>query len=502
MRCFLLVAFLCLAPWLCPAQERVQTIGSILSRLSGEDSFSGNVLISERGKILYEKSFGYADAESRRPLNTGTLLLAGSVAKTFTATAVFILRERGALALDDGVTKYLPELPYRNVTLRHLLAHTSGVLEYQSEEIIKEIAGKGVDNAGLVKVFARRAPASQFEPGSRWEYSNTNYILLALVVERVSGKPFPRFVRENIFAPAGMARSFVLLGGVPEQIKREVAAGHRFTNPLATAPVNVDTLEGARRSYATRRNLYGAGNVYTTARDLLKFHQALQRGKLLGKRSLSEMSAPTTLPNGADYRPFARTNLPAKDALGWFVSDDPAGRILYHPGGDVGFAAYLIRNPSRDQTVIVLSNIELLRHLTPTALMRILNGEPYRLDLKSVASAMGREYILRGREAMLKLFRGLKGDDDYGLSEDEMNELGLRLLYDSKDAGAGIEVLKLNAEQFPRSFNVWDSLGEAYYRSGNREEAIRNYEKSLQLNPDNLGGRRMLERMRNEKEQP
>jgi tetratricopeptide (TPR) repeat protein len=113
---------------------------------------------------------------------------------------------------------------------------------------------------------------------------------------------------------------------------------------------------------------------------------------------------------------------------------------------------------------------------------------------------MGREYTLRGREAMLKLFRGLKGDDDYGLSEDEINELGLRLLYERKDAGAAIEVLKLNAVQFPRSFNVWDSLGEAYYQMGNREEAIRNYERSLQLNPDNIGGKRMLERIRNEKE--
>ena len=500
MRFVLLFVFICLTSGICPAQEREQTIDSLLSRLSREESFSGNVLIAEKSRIIYEKSFGHADAGSRRPHTADTLFLVGSVAKTFTATAVFILRERGALALDDSVTKYLPELPYRNVTLRHLLAHTSGVPEYQSEEIIKEIAGKGIDNAGLVKVFARLAPALQFEPGARWEYSNTNYILLALVAERASGRPFARFVRENIFAPAGMTRSFILLSNVPERVRKDVAAGQRFTNPLATAPVSVETLEGARRSYATRRNLYGAGNVYTTARDLLKFHQALQRGRLLKKQSLAEMSAPTTLPGGADYRPFARTNLPTQDALGWFVSDDPASRVVYHPGGDVGFASYFLRNTTKDQTVIVLSNIELLRHYTPTALMRILNGEPYRLDLKSLATAMGREYNLRGREAMLKLFRGLKGDDDYGLSEDEMNELGLRLLYDRKDAGAAIEVLKLNAEQFPRSFNVWDSLGEAYYQMGNREEAIRNYEKSLQLNPDNIGGKRMLERIRNEKE--
>lgn len=135
MRFLLFVAFLCLTPRLCAAQEGVQAIDMILSRQGREDSFSGNVLISERGRIIYEKSFGYADAAGRRPLTADSLFLVGSVAKNFTATAVFILKERGALALDDSVTKYLPELPYRNVTLRHLLAHTSGLPEYQWDSL-------------------------------------------------------------------------------------------------------------------------------------------------------------------------------------------------------------------------------------------------------------------------------------------------------------------------------------------------------------------------------
>ena len=100
---------------------------------------------------------------------------------------------------------------------------------------------------------------------------------------------------------------------------------------------------------------------------------------------------------------------------------------------------------------------------------------------------------------MLKVFNQLKGSDEYNFSEDELNELGLRLLYDKKDSKAAIEVLRLNTEQFPKSFNVWDSLGEAYYQAGMREEAIRNYEKSLQLNPNNEGGKRMLEKIRGEK---
>lgn len=502
MRLVLIANLMCLACTLCPAQKNVQKIDAILSGLNQAEAFSGNVLIYEKGKTIYAKSFGYADAERKVPLTDSSIFLIGSVAKTFTSIAILKLKEQGKVDLDAPITNYLPALSYKTVTLRHLLTHTSGLLEYQSEEIIKEIAGRGVTNSELIKIFARLNPKLEFEPGTKWQYSNTNYILLASVVENLSGKSFPQFVGENIFVPAGMTRSFVSLGNVPESIRKDVAAGYRFTNPLATAPVKVETLAGALRAYATKQNLYGAGNVYSTTGDLLKLHQALQRGKLLNKQSLSEMYTPVKLKSGAAYRPFARTNYPSGDALGWFVAEGRGAKIVYHPGGDIGYVSYFLRNITEDQAVIILSNIELLRHYTATSLMRILNDEPYKLDVKSLAGAMAKEYNRRGWEAMLKQFHQLKGSSDYDLNEDEINELGLRLLYDKKDVKAAIEVLRLNTELFPKSFNVWDSLGEAYYQNGNREEAIRNYEKSLQLNPDNVGGKRMLEKIRAEQPKP
>lgn len=499
MRLAVAVSLICLSFCVAHSQNKLQKIDSIMAELSREEGFAGNVLISDKGKIVYEKSFGYADIESKRPLTADTLFLIGSVAKTFTAVAVMKLRQEGKLRLDDSVKSFVPDFPYENVTLRHLLTHTSGLEEYQSEEVIKEVAGKGVTNAELADVFFRLKPKTRFEPGTRWEYSNTNYIVLALIVEKVSGQSFPQFVRKNIFDPAAMTRSFVGINNVPEALKKEVAAGQRLNGPLAIAPVNVASLEGARKAYATKQNLYGAGNVYTTARDLLKFHQALQGGKILSRRSLAEMYAPARLTTGGDYSTLAWTNYPSKYALGWFVANDPGGRIVYHPGGDVGYVSYFLRNTTKDQVVIILSSTELLRHYTPTALMRILDNETYKLDQKSLARAMGKEYNQRGPEAMLSLFNRMKSGGDYGLNEDEINDLGLRLLYNKKDNKTAIEVLKLNAEMFPQSFNVWDSLGEAYYQAGEKEEAVKNYEKSLQLNPANEGGKRMLEKIRNEK---
>ncbi|HEX8735364.1 MAG TPA: serine hydrolase [Pyrinomonadaceae bacterium] len=497
MKFNLSIALLFLSWSFAAAQTRIETIDAVLNRLNREEAFSGNVLISEKDKIIYAKSFGYANAETKTPLTPETIFLIGSVAKTLTAVAVLQLKEQGKLTLDDSLARHLPELPYKNVTLRHLLTHTSGVLEYQSPEVIKEIAGRGVGNAELVNIFARLNPKLEFAPGSRWDYSNTNFILLARVVEKISNKNFPQFVRENIFVPARMTRSFVGINNAPAPLKKTIAAGYRFTNPLADAAVNVETLEGARQAYATKQNLYGAGNVFSTTVDLLKFHRALQRGKLLKKQTLAEMYSPAKLSTGENYNSFSRTNYPSGNALGWFAANDESrGIIVYHPGGDIGYTSYFLRNTTKDQTVIILSNIELLRHYTPTALMKILSGEPYKLDLKSLAAAMGREYNRRGARAMLEIFARLKTSDEYSFSEDEINELGYRLLYDKKDLKSAEAVFKLNAERFPESYNVWDSLGEVYFQIGDKEEAVKNYEKSLRLNPKNEGGKRMLEKIR------
>jgi CubicO group peptidase (beta-lactamase class C family) len=124
-----------------------------------------------------------------------------------------------------------------------------------------------------------------------------------------------------------MRRSFVLLRNVPATLQPAIAAGHRVTNPLATGPVDVNTLEGARRAYATKSNLYGAGNVYSTTRDLLRLHQALQRGRIISTKTQSEMYAPAKLSSGQNYLSFSRTNYPAKDGLGWFVTDVAAGMV-------------------------------------------------------------------------------------------------------------------------------------------------------------------------------
>ena len=215
------------------------------------------------------------------------------------------------------------------------------------------------------------------------------------------------------------------------------------------------------------------------------------------------MYAAANLKNAEDYAALKNTNYESKYGLGWFVAKDAGdGKIVYHPGGVVGYVSYFLRNLTKNQTVILLANNENLKHYTPTALLRILDNQPYKLDKKSLAAALGKEYNKSGFEAAKKLFDELKNNPDYSFREGEMDALGYHLCLEKHDAPSAIAILKINAEKFPESFNVWDSLGEIYYKSGNTAEAIQNYEKSLQLNPNNEDGKKMLEKIKSEAGNP
>lgn len=503
MKWLLSVALVILLPIFGFAQIPIRSVDSILDRLNHEDGFSGNVLISERGKIIYEKSFGFANYENKIPLTENTIFSVGSISKTLTATAILKLKEQGRLKLDDLISKYLPDLPYKNMTVRHLLTHTSGLPEYQSDAVIKEIEGKGVSNLELEKTFARLKFKPDFEPGSKWQYSNTNFIFLALIIEKVSGKSYPKFLRENIFEPAGMKKTFVLKSNIPDQFKNDMADGYRSMIFVSETDANINSLRGALDYYKTVGDLYGAGGIYSTVRDLEKFHRALQKNKILKKETFAEMYEPAKLNDGQNFSALRNTNYESEYGFGWFIAKDySAGKIVYHPGATVGFVSYFLRNITKDQCVIILTNNEMMRHYTATAVMRVLNNQPYKLDNKSLAKALGKEYLRGGLESARKLFDKLKNDPDFSFREGEMNDLGYQLILDKKDAEAAIEILKINAEKFPESFNVWDSLGEIYYKAGFREEAIKNYEKSLELNPQNKEGKQMLEKIKKETVKP
>ncbi len=478
------------------ADERVEKIDKILTDLQQQSGFNSNVLLAEKGKIIYEKSFGYANYDDKTLLTKDNIFDIASVSKTFTAVAILKLEEKGKLKLDDKITKYLPDLPYKNVTIRQMLSHTSGIIEFQKPIIRKEIQGKNVNNTQMKNVFVKIKPKLDFTPGTKWSYSNTNYLFLAMIIEKVSGKSYAQFIDKYIFRKAKMKDSYVLESGVPNNKKGRIVERFYRDGLLSPIYINANKLGFMKRYKSTYDNTTGSGKIHSTARDLLKYHKALQKGKLLKKQSLQKMYEPVKLTTGKDYKVSPVPNYPSEYGLGWEVAiDDSEGKIVYHPGGEPGTRTYLLRNVTKDRCMIIMTNNTLTDHRSFTFPMRVLENRSFELDKKLTGLAIAREYESNGIESALKKYRELENNKNYRLREDDINTLGYEILEKNKIKDA-IEIFKINTEKFPKSGNVWDSLGEAYLKDGKKEEAIKYYKKSLELDPKNDNAKEILEKIR------
>ncbi|MEI2755830.1 MAG: serine hydrolase domain-containing protein [Chitinophagaceae bacterium] len=171
--------------------------------------FNGNVLVAEKGEIIFQKSYGFADYKKERLLNDSSVFELASVSKQFTATAILLLKDRGKLKLTDSLRYYFPELPYYNITLQQMLTHVSGLPDYESAMTGKWNPDKVAFNADMIAFLANEKPPVYFAPGAKWLYSNTAYAILATIVEKVSGQTFAAFLAKNIFEPLGMTHSRV-----------------------------------------------------------------------------------------------------------------------------------------------------------------------------------------------------------------------------------------------------------------------------------------------------
>jgi CubicO group peptidase (beta-lactamase class C family) len=280
------------------------------------------------GKILKAQAYGFADVDSKVPATTNTVFRIGSVSKQFVATAIMMLVEEGKLSLDDPVSKYLDGTPHRwkNITIRHLLTHTSGIPDFNNENIPVD-AGPGDFDQRVLKAVARRW--LHFAPGDEWRYSNSNYHLLGMIIRKITGKPYGNFLRERIFEPLGMTRTTVS----PENgIYPGLASGYKWDNGLhpVAAPIGVTA----------------GGSILSTILDMAKWDAALNTDKLLKKSSLQQMWTPVRLNDGMTFR----------YGFGWAVGRINDHLIISHTGNIIGFSSAIDRAVDDRLTVIVLDN--------------------------------------------------------------------------------------------------------------------------------------------------
>ncbi|QQX77156.1 MULTISPECIES: serine hydrolase [Aequorivita] len=455
-------------------QNKTTQLDNLLNKYTEYGQFNGSVLVADKGKIVYKKGFGLANMEWDIPNAPDTKHRLGSITKQFTAMLIMQLVAEGKLDLQAPISKYLPDYPKVNadkITTHQLLTHTSGTPNYTSfPDFFKTMSRNPYTPTEMVKMYADSI--LNFTPGERFSYSNSGYITLGAIIEKITGKTYEEVLQEKIFTPLKMNNS-----GYDHHhtILKKRAAGYEMKG---SKPENAP--------YIDMSTPYAAGSMYSTVEDLFIWDQALYTEKLLPKK-YRDMMYEKYVPAFGQYYGY-----------GWSVGSFPVGNtkdsteIIGHGGGINGFNTLITRMPKEKSTIILLNNTGRapLDDIT-IAINRILHGTTYELPKQSLANLVYKEIIDKDLKAGLAFYEKNKDSKEYSKSESEMNTMGYTLLQAGKKKEAEA-IFKLNMEAFPKSANVYDSYAEALMEQGKIELAIANYKKSIELNPGNQNGIDML----------
>lgn len=342
---------------LCIAQEdsRNKELHHLLDSLHRGNAFNGNVLVAEKGKIIYQESFGLADEKSKRKIDDDTAFELASVSKQFTAMAIILLQKQGKLSYSDEVSKYVPELAaYKGITLHHLLVHSSGLPDYMALAVKYWNKNHIATNASILKLFEQIKPEKEFEPNEKWEYSDTGYLVLATVIERVSKSSFNNFLKENIFVPLGMNRTFIYQRRYEPMQIDNYAEGYIYSDSLKRK-ILPDEL-GNENYEIFLDGVVGDGMVNSTTEDLLKWDRALYTDQLIddNDKKLVFSSHETSAGQATAY------------GYGWFIENsEKYGKVVSHSGDWAGYITYIERHIDRDKTIIILQNNSLESTVIP-----------------------------------------------------------------------------------------------------------------------------------------
>jgi D-alanyl-D-alanine carboxypeptidase len=321
----------------------VANLNAFVTDLARKDSFSGVVLLALGDKILYQRAVGMASKEYDAPINFQTRFDLASLTKVFTGVAIGQLAQQGKIRFEDPISKYLPELPAnltKDVTIHHLLTHTSGLGSYWKQEFHESNHARFRTLKDYLQLI--RNDTLLFSPGSRWSYSNSGYLLLGLLIEQLSGKSYFDYVKENIFLKAGMTSSdFLERDAVNKNVANSYTRQNRYRpdNQSYSNTYFIATVKGS-----------SAGGAHASAEDLYRFSVALLNNRLLN-RQYTELVI-------SGKAPYDRPERRKKYAYGFaeqFVNDE---KIVFHDGGANGISTQMDIYPGSGYTVVVLSNYD------------------------------------------------------------------------------------------------------------------------------------------------
>ena len=458
------------------AQPLAERADALLAAYHDIGQFDGVALIAQGDEIVYENGFGLADRSWEIPNAPEARYRIGSVTKQFTAALILQLAEAGEIRLDAPISRYLPGYPAAQsvVTVHHLLSHTSGVPEHTIRPEFQDIMRDPIAPEDFLEVFSGRP--LDFEPGTAYNYSNSGYILLGVVIERVTGQPYAEALRQRVLEPLGLAES-----GVQDN-----------TTVLDKMATGYDRV-GSRFQHATYIDTslpYAAGMMVSTVRDLHAWTRSLHGGKVFeSAETLERMTTPVL----NDYAYGIQSRL--------LPLGTKTVRAIGHDGGIPGFTSMLVYFPETEQTLALISNAGDDLFPVMMNLAGVLHGQPAETPRQPVQSVLAESIQAEGVDAGIARYRAMREAGEYAFDEGQLNALGYLFLNEG-EVDTAIRIFQLNVEMYPEASNPYDSLGEAYFVARDPERAAANYQRALELNPASTNAREMLRRIGVEVEEP
>jgi CubicO group peptidase (beta-lactamase class C family) len=440
------------------------------------------IAIIQEGKPLYVKAFGVTNVETEDKMKPEHIFHFASVSKPFVATAVMQLVEQGKINLDQKLVFYLPyfELDddrYKTITIRQMLNHTSGIPDVRDYEWDKPQYDEG---AAERYVRSLKNQKMLFNPGTQVRYSNMAFDILGDVIAKVSGQSFEDYITDSILDPLQMKESSFLI--------------NEISVDLRTAPHVWQLWPVVSEFYPYNRRHAPSSTLNSSVIEMMNWAQAnLNKGELNGTRILGTDSYNILWKNSITFTDETQIG------LSWFLGDYRGIQTVGHGGGDTGYSSNITLLPDKQIGIIIASNYDAtpMGSINDGVLDILFSHKPQPSKL-SIAMRIAETFDNEGIDAAKTLYYKLKNEaeQDYSFGHWELNRLGYFYM-GNREIQKAIEILKFNVELFPDIANTYDSLGEAYMIAGQNEKAIANYEKSVELDPNNANGIEMLKKLKN-----
>lgn len=323
-------------------QTEFKQIDTLLTQINEKGEFNGIILIGNNDSIIFSNSYGFADYKHKAKIDLNTQFYIASISKQFTATAILVLSEKGKLNLEQPVKDLLPDFPYEKITIHHLLSNTSGIADYIDYFAKNWNKRKQANTDNVMNYINTIQPKLLFEPNSKFQYSNTNYVILAKVIEVVSKQSYPAFLETHIFEPCGLDQTYATYKPYFTEQDNNVAYGYVLENETPVKAESSNTKYIDRVNYLS--GIQGDGSIVTSINDLFLWHQAISSNEILSKLSNQLLFKQTTFNDGTK----------SYYGYGWYTD----GVIVDHTGSWPGYQTRIIRNLKTGMVGISLKNIE------------------------------------------------------------------------------------------------------------------------------------------------